>query len=263
MFLIDSHCHLDYEPMASDLDGTLERARQKGVNCVLTIATQLEKIPVVTAIAESHENVCASIGVHPHEAEKVDSKTDLFKVLNEAAKHPKVVAFGETGLDYYYTHSPKGAQKKVFTAHIEASLENDLPLIIHTRDAENDTLDILKTIGKGKVRGVMHCFSGTEKLRDKALDLGFYISISGIITFNKADSLRNVVKDIPMNRLLVETDAPFLAPTPYRGKSNEPAYLVETAKKLAEIKSVGYNELCDETTRNFSNLFSKVDLSCA
>src|SRR3990167_387588 len=195
MFLIDSHCHLDYDPMAKDLGGTIERAQNKGVDGFLTICTDLEKIPVVTSIAESHEKIFASVGVHPHEAEKVDPKIDLFKILTEAASHPKVVAFGETGLDYYYTHSPQDVQKKAFKAHIEVALEVDLPLIVHTRDAEADTLDLLKNVGEGKARGVIHCFTGTEKLRDAALELGFYISISGIITFNKADTLRKIVKD--------------------------------------------------------------------
>ena len=262
MFLIDSHCHLDYEPMASDLDGTLERARVKGVKGFLTICTDLTKIPVVTSIAERYEHVFASVGVPPHEAEKIDPKAALFKALLDASKHPKIVAFGETGLDYHYMHSPRELQRKAFIAHIEASLDADLPLIIHTRDAEEETLDLLKTIGNSKGRGVIHCFSGTEKFRDKALELGFYISISGIITFNKADSLRQVVKDIPLDRLLVETDAPFLAPIPYRGKPNEPAYLEETLKKLARLKTVDYNEVCHKTTLNFLTLFSKVNLTC-
>jgi TatD DNase family protein len=263
MFLIDSHCHLDYDPMASDIEGTLKRAQSKGVDLFLTICTDVPKIPVVTSLAESDERIFASVGVHPHEAEKVDKNSDLFKLLTEAAQHPRVVAFGETGLDYYYAHSPKDEQKKAFKAHIKAALAADLPLIVHTRDAEEDTLELLKTIGQGRVRGLIHCFTGSEKLRDQALDLGFYISISGIITFQKTSSLRDVVKDVPLNRLLVETDAPFLAPEPYRGKPNEPAYVVETAKKLAELKAVSFNQLCEQTSQNFLTLFSKVKLSCA
>ena len=263
MFLIDSHCHLDYDPMASDIEGVLKRAQNQGVGLFLTICTDLSKIPVVTSLAESDERIFASVGVHPHEAEKVEKDLDLFKLLTEAAGHPRVVGFGETGLDYYYAHSPKDEQKKAFEAHIEAALAADLPLIVHTRDAEEDTIELLKTIGKGRVRGLIHCFTGSEKLRDQALDLGFYISISGIITFQKAASLRDIVKDVPLNRLLVETDAPFLAPEPYRGKSNEPAYIVETAKKLAELKEVTINQLCEQTRQNFLTLFSKVKLSCA
>ncbi len=263
MFLIDSHCHLDYDPMASDIEGTLRRAQNQGVDLFLTICTDFSKIPVVTSLAESDERIFASVGVHPHEAEKVDKDVDLFKLLTEAAQHPRVVGLGETGLDYYYTHSPKDEQKKAFEAHIMAALAADLPLIVHTRDAEEDTIELLKTVGQGRVRGLIHCFTGSEKLRDQALDLGFYISISGIITFQKAASLRDVVKGVPLNRLMVETDAPYLAPEPYRGKSNEPAYVVETAKKLAELKEVGFNQLCEQTSQNFLTLFSKVKLSCA
>lgn len=263
MFLIDSHCHLDYDPMAADLEGTLRRAQNQGVDLFLTICTDLSKISVVTSLAESDERIFASVGVHPHEAEKIDKDVNILNLLIEAARHPRVVGFGETGLDYYYAHSPKDEQKKAFEAHIKAALQADLPLIVHTRDAEEDTIELLKTVGQGRVRGLIHCFTGSEKLRDQALNLGFYISISGIITFQKAASLRDIVKDIPLNRLLVETDAPFLAPEPYRGKPNEPAYVVETAKKLAELKGIGFNQLCEQTTQNFLTLFSKVKLSCA
>lgn len=263
MFLIDSHCHLDYEPMAGDIKGTLRRAKDKGIKALLTICTDLSKIPVVMDIAESHEEIFASIGVHPHESQKTLPENELFKVLTKEATRAKVVAFGETGLDYYYTHSPQHDQKKVFKAHIEAALECDLPLIIHTRDAEEDTIDFLKTLGQGKARGVIHCFSGSSWLRDQALKLGFYISISGIITFKKAEVLREIVKEVPLDKLLVETDSPYLAPEPYRGKSNEPAFMIETAKKLAELKDVSLEELGTQTTQNFLNLFSKVNLICA
>jgi TatD DNase family protein len=263
MSLIDSHCHLDYEPMAGDIKGTLKRATDKGVNGFLTICTDLSKIPVIMDIAESHEEVFATLGVHPHEAQKTLPEKELFKVLTTEATRAKVVGFGETGLDYYYTHSPQQDQKRVFKAHIEAALACDLPLVIHTRDAEEDTIEFLKTIGQGKARGVIHCFSGSSWLRDQALELGFYISISGIITFKKAEALREVVKEVPLDRLLVETDSPYLAPEPYRGKSNEPAYIVETAKRLADLKAVNFNELCDQTSQNFLKLFSKVILPCA
>lgn len=262
MFLIDSHCHLNDEPMAGNIEGTLRRATDKGIKGFMTICTDLSKIPVVTSITESHENVFATVGVHPHEAQTVSSPDELFKILTEAASHPKVVGFGETGLDYYYHHSPQEAQQKSFISHIEAGLDVDLPLIVHTRDAEEDTIRLLKTIGQGKARGVIHCFSGSAWLRDQALELGFYLSVSGIVTFNKADELREVVKDAPLDRMLVETDAPFLAPVPYRGKPNEPAYLIETVKKLAELKKIPYDELCRQTTHNFLTLFSKIDLSC-
>lgn len=262
MFLIDSHCHLDNDPMNSDIEGTLRRAKEKDVKGFLTICTDLSKIPVLTAIAESYEDVFATIGVHPHEAQHTLPEKDLFKILTKEATHPKVVGFGETGLDYYYTHSPRQDQHAAFKAHIEAALECDLPLIVHTRDAEKDTIDHLKTIGQGRVRGVLHCFSGSAWLRDQALDLGFYISASGILTFKKAEDLRNILKEVPLDRLLVETDAPYLAPEPYRGKSNEPAFIVETAKKLADLKEVNFNILCTQTTQNFLNLFSKARFSC-
>lgn len=257
MFLIDSHCHLDYDPMASDVEGTLRRARDKNVKGFLTIGTDLSKIPVLTAIAESQENVFATIGVHPHEAQKTLPPSELFNILVKESSHSKVVGFGETGLDYYYAHSPKADQQMAFQAHIEAALECELPLIVHTRDAEEDTIHLLKTIGQGKARGVMHCFSGSAWLRDQALDLGFYISASGILTFKKAEDLREIFKAVPLERLLLETDSPFLAPEPYRGKSNEPAFMVETAKKLAEIKQVSFDEICLQTNQNFLTLFSK------
>lgn len=261
MFLIDSHCHLDYEPLCDDIEETLRRARDRNVKGFLTIGTELSKIPILTAITESHADVFATFGVHPHEAQKTLAQNDLLKALIQGAAHPKMVGFGETGLDYYYAHSPKADQHAAFKAHIEAALACDLPLIVHTRDAEKDTIDCLKTIGQGKARGVIHCFSGSAWLRDQALDLGFYISASGILTFKKAEGIRELLKDVPLDRLLVETDSPYLAPEPYRGKPNEPAFVVETAKVLAHLKGVSFDELCVQTTQNFLNLFSKVKFS--
>lgn len=262
MFLIDSHCHLDYEPMASDIEGTVKRAHDKTVKGFLTIGTDLSKIPVVTALAESHADIFATIGVHPHEAQKTLSEKDLFQVLSKESNHPKVVGFGETGLDYYYTHSPHLAQHAAFRAHIEAALACALPLVVHTRDAEEETIGFLKIVGQREVRGVLHCFSGSAWLRDQALELGFYISASGILTFKNASGLRDVFKEVPLDRLLLETDSPYLAPEPYRGKSNEPAFMIETAKKLAELKDVSLEEICVQTTQNFLTLFSKVKFSC-
>lgn len=263
MFLVDSHCHLDNDPMAGDVEGTLRRAEENGIKGFLTICTDLSKVPTLTAIAESNDNVFATVGVHPHEAQHTLSEKELFKGLTKDASHPKMVGFGETGLDYYYTHSPQKDQHAAFKAHIEAALECDLPLIVHTRNAEEDTIEHLKTIGLGKIRGVLHCFSGSAWLRDQALELGFYISASGILTFKKAEDIRNVFKEVPLDRLLVETDAPYLTPEPYRGKSNEPSFLVETAKKLAELKEVSFEDICTQTTDNFLTLFSKVTFSCA
>lgn len=261
MFLIDSHCHLDYDPMAQDIEVTLKRAYDKGVKAFLTIGTELSKIPVLTAIAENQQNVFATLGVHPHEAQKTLPEKELLHTLIHESRHPKMVGFGETGLDYYYTHSPKEDQQRSFKAHIEAAIDCDLPLIVHTRDAEEDTIHMLKTIGQGIARGVIHCFSGSAWLRDQALELGFYISVSGIVTFRKAEEIREVLKDVPLDSLLVETDSPYLAPEPYRGKPNEPAFVVEVAKKLAEIKDVPYDEICQQTTQNFLTLFSKVKLA--
>ncbi len=258
MFLIDSHCHLDYEPMVSDIKGTLNRAHDKGVKTFLTICTELGKIPLLKKIAETHENVFFTAGVHPHEADKTLPSQELYTYLTKEARHPKLVGFGETGLDYYYAHSPKEKQHLAFQAHIEAACDQDLPLIVHTRDAEADTIDLLKTIGQEKARGVMHCFSGSAWLRDQALELGFYISVSGIFTFKRAQDLRDILKDVPLERLLLETDAPYLAPEPYRGKSNEPAFMIETAQKLADVKDVSLETIAKHTTQNFLTLFSKV-----
>ncbi len=262
MFLVDSHCHLDYDPMAFDIPGTIRRAHDQNIKGFLTVCTDLAKIPAVTAIADSYEDVFATIGVHPHATQNTLADQELYSLLVKEASHPKVIGFGETGLDYYYTHSPHERQKSSFKAHIKAALTCDLPLIIHTRDAEEDTIDLIKTVGKGKARGVMHCFSGSSWLRDQALDLGFYISASGILTFKKADGLREIFQGVPLERLLVETDAPFLSPEPYRGKPNEPAFLVETVKKLAELKKVSFDDLCSKTTQNFLTLFSKARMSC-
>jgi len=262
MFLVDSHCHLDYEPMISDINGTLDRAKAQKIKTFLTICTDLSKISLLKSLTEAHEEIFATVGVHPHESQETLKEKELFAFLTREASHPKVVGFGETGLDYYYAHSPKEEQTSSFKAHIEAALECDLPLIVHTRDAEEDTIDLLETVGQGRARGVMHCFSGSAWLRDQALNLGFYISVSGIVTFKKAEGLRDILKEVPVDRLLVETDSPYLAPEPYRGKSNEPAFMIETAKKLAELKEISVDDLATHTTQNFLTLFSKVSFSC-
>ena len=262
MLLVDSHCHLDYEPMISDINDTLARAESKGIKGFLTICTHLSKIELLKTITQNHEPVFATVGVHPHEAADTLPQKELAAFLIKEASHPKVVGFGETGLDYYYQHSPKDLQKQAFQAHVEAALVCDFPLIVHTRDAESDTIDLLRMVGKGKARGVMHCFSGSPWLRDQALDMGFYISVSGIATFKKAQDLRDILKEVPLGRLLVETDSPYLAPEPYRGKSNEPAFMIETAKRLADLKEVSLETIATHTTQNFLTLFSKAKLSC-
>lgn len=254
--LVDSHCHLDFPEFAPELDAVLARAREAGVGAFLTIGTELARFARVREVAEAAPDVYCSVGVHPHEAEKEPLAGP--DVLLKESLHPKVVAFGETGLDFYYNHSPRDRQIADFRVHIAAAREADLPLVVHTRDAEDETIAILREeLGKGAFRGLIHCFTGTEMLARGALDLGFHISVSGIATFKKADALRAVLKDVPLDRLLVETDAPYLAPLPYRGKRNEPAFVVHTAAMLAELKGVSAEALADATTENFFRLFSK------
>lgn len=253
--LVDSHCHLDYEPMANDLSGTLARARTAGVGTLLTIGTKLRDFPRVRAIAETDANIYCSVGVHPHEA--ASEETDA-KRLIELADHPKVVGIGETGLDYYYDKSPRDKQRENFRAHIRAASETGLPLIVHTRDADDDMAAMLSEAkAAGPLKGVLHCFTSSRALADTALQLGFYISISGIVTFKNAEPLREVVRALPLDRLLVETDSPFLAPIPMRGKPCEPAYVAHTAAKVAELKAVDRDELARVTTANFFTLFDR------
>lgn len=261
--LVDSHCHLDYPDFATDgIDQVVERARLGKVGYFLTICTEISKFPQVLATAERSNMISCTVGTHPHHAaEELNVQKDEIVRLT---KHPKVVGIGETGLDYYYKHSPPAEQQKAFTTHIEAALEADVPLVIHTRDADDDTVRILKEAGQGRARGVFHCFSGGQKLAEAALELGFCISFSGIITFKKAEELRAVVKQVPLDRILVETDAPYLAPEPYRGKRNEPSFVVHTAQVAADLKDISLENLSFRTTENFFTLFSKaqrVDLT--
>jgi len=255
--LVDSHCHLDFPDYAGKVDEVMARAKAAGVGVCLSIGTELKRFPGVKAVAEKFPNVWCSVGVHPHEAEK-ELQDDEAALIREAA-HPKVVGIGETGLDYYYEHSPRLPQQQNFRAHIAAARQTGLPVIVHTRDADDDTIDILRDeMGKGAFTGLIHCFTGTQKLANAALEMGFYISVSGIATFKNSTALRDVIKNVPLERLLVETDAPFLAPVPYRGKTNEPAFVVHTAKMLAELKGVPESQLAQATTENFFRLFSKV-----
>jgi len=255
--LVDSHCHLDFPDYAGQVDQVMARAGAAGVGVCLSIGTELKKFPGVKAVAEQFPNVWCSVGVHPHESEK-ELLDDEAALIRETA-HPKVVGIGETGLDYYYEHSPRIPQQKNFRAHIAAARQTGLPVIVHTRDADDDTIDILRDeMAKGRFTGLIHCFTGTQKLADAALELGLYISVSGIATFKNSQPLRDVIQTVPLERLLVETDAPFLAPVPFRGKTNEPAFVVHTAKMLAELKGVTQNELAAATTENFFRLFSKV-----
>jgi TatD DNase family protein len=256
--LIDSHCHLDFPELVADEAGVLARAKAAGVAAMLTIGTRLDQFDKVRAIAERHDNVWCSVGVHPHEArDEAQSAPDR---LIEAARHPKVVGIGETGLDFHYDHSPRDEQAENFRTHIAAARQTGLPLIVHTRNADAETGDILEDeYGKGAFPGLIHCFSSGPEVARRALALGFYISISGIVTFKAAEGLRAIVRDIPLDRLLVETDAPYLAPVPKRGKTNEPAFVAHTAAKVAELKGVGIVELEAATTDNFFRLFGKTE----
>jgi TatD DNase family protein len=256
--LVDSHCHLDFPDFAADLDGTVERARAAGVGLMLTIGTKLSQFAGVLAVAERYPDVWCSVGVHPHEAasEGVDATTVR---LLELARHPKVVGFGETGLDFYYEHSPRDAQERVFRAHIAAAREAGLPLIVHTRDADEPTGAILaEEMASGRFTGLLHCFSSGPELAERAVGLGLHISLSGIVTFKKSDQLRAIAAKIPDDQLLVETDAPYLAPVPVRGKRNEPAFVAHTAAKVAETRGVAPSALAQTTTENFLRLFAKV-----
>ena len=255
--LVDSHCHLDFPDYAGKVDEVLARARAAGVGVCVSIGTELKRFSGVKAVAEAHDNVWCSVGVHPHESEK-ELLDDEAALIAEAA-HPKVVAIGETGLDYYYEHSPRQPQQANFRSHIAAARQTGLPVIVHTRDADDDTIHILREeMTKGAFKGLIHCFTGTQKLADAALELGLYISVSGIATFKNSQPLRDVIKSVPLDRLLVETDAPYLAPVPHRGKTNEPAFVAHTAAMLADLKGVSGQELADATTENFFRLFSKV-----
>ena len=256
MRLIDSHCHLNYAGLAERQEEVLANARERGVAGFLNISTREKEWSDVIAAAETNADVWATVGVHPHEA---DAHPDLgAKALVDAAQHPRVIAIGECGLDYYYDKSDRDAQRERFQAHIEAARETGLPLVVHTRDAEEDTAAILgEAVGKGGVRGVLHCFTGSAELARKALDFGFFISLSGIVTFKNARDLQETAKEVPADRLLVETDSPFLAPVPHRGQTCEPAFVADTAAFVAELRGEELEVLAEQTTANFFRLFNK------
>ncbi|WP_084607636.1 TatD family hydrolase [Sphingomonas jaspsi] len=256
MGLIDSHCHLNYEGLVERQHEVLAAARTRGVDGFLNISTRQREWAAIIATAERNPDVWATVGVHPHEA---DAHPDLgAAALVDAAAHPKVVAIGECGLDYYYDKSDRTAQRERFQAHIDAARATGLPLVVHTRDAEDDTADMLtREVGKGGVSGVLHCFTGSAGLARTALDLGFYISLSGIVTFKSAKDLQETAKFIPADRLLVETDSPFVAPVPHRGKVCEPAYVADTAAFLSDLRDEPLDELTAATSANFRSLFRK------
>ncbi len=254
--LVDSHCHLDFPDFAGEVPDILARARTSGVGTCVTIGTQLSQFEGVRAVADRYDDVWCSVGIHPHEAEK--ERLESAAPLVTRAQHPKVIGLGETGLDFFYEHSPRAEQAVNFRWHIEAARQTGLPLIVHTRDADDDTIAILEEeMGRGDFSGLIHCFTGTRRLAEAALALGFYISASGIATFKKSEDLRAVLRDVPLERLLVETDAPYLAPVPVRGKRNEPAFVAHTAKAMAELRGISPEALADATTENFFRLFSK------
>lgn len=255
--LIDSHCHLNYPGLVEDEAGVLERARSAGIGAMISISTREREWADVIAGAERNPDVFATVGIHPHEA---DEHPDIDTArLVDAARHPRVVGIGETGLDYFYDKSDRARQRRSFRSHIAASRETGLPLIVHTRDAEDDTIDILaEEVGKGGFPVVIHCFTGSQRLADACLALGAFISLSGIVTFKNAKALQEVARTLPADRLLVETDSPFLAPVPVRGKVCEPAFVAHTARFLAELRGETIDELVERTRANTLGLFTKM-----
>ncbi len=253
---VDSHCHLNYKGLVEDQDAVLARAQSAGVSAMLNISTRRSEWDAIVATAQKAPYIWASIGIHPHEA---DAHADVDTALLVAASHnPKVIGIGETGLDYYYDHSDRDQQRRSFRAHIAAARETGLPLIVHTRDAEADTAEILRDeMGKGVFPGVIHCFTASSEFADIALELGFFISISGIVTFKNAQDLQATAARIPTERLLIETDAPFLAPVPHRGKPCEPGFVADTARFLADLRDIPVETLAAQTSENFYSLFSK------
>lgn len=254
--LVDSHCHLDFNDFEEDFEEVLNRAKENGVTTILNAGNNINELEQQLELSEKYPFIYTAVGVHPHNAsEYKDIKAEDFIAQT---KHKKVVGIGECGLDYYYDYSPKEEQVKVFVEQIRAAQQTGLPLIIHTRDADEDTIEILKEeYRKTPFSGEIHCFSSSKKLAEFALSIGFYLSASGIITFNKSNDLRDIFAEVPLDRLLVETDAPFLAPIPMRGRRNEPSFVLHTAEKLAQIKDISLEELAQITSDNFFKLFRK------
>jgi len=253
MSLVDSHCHLNFEPMGDDMPAVLERAKAAGVDYMLCVSVNLEDYPQVLAIAQAHENIFASVGVHPCYQ---DVKEPTVEELLRLAQDEKVVAIGETGLDYFRIEGDMAWQQQRFVRHIEAGIEAAKPLIVHTREAADDTMRILREHHADRCGAVMHCFAEDWETAKKALDLGFYISFSGIVTFNSAARLKEVAKQVPLDRILVETDAPYLAPVPMRGRPNQPAFVAHTAQYVADLRGISLDELSRKTSDNFFQLFS-------
>jgi len=256
--ITDSHCHLDYPQIYNQLDKIVRRAEYNKVKYLLTICTTLKSFEKIKLIVEKYKNIYGTFGIHPHESEKnthVDSKF----ILNVIKKHNKIIGIGETGLDFYYNHSDKKKQKKSFVEHISAASQLNIPIIVHSRNAEIDTYDILKNENKNlNLKVLMHCFTSSKDFAKKLIDQNFYISVSGIITFKKSNELINTISTIPIENLLIETDSPYLAPSPNRGKDNEPSYIIHIVKKLSQIKNLTKSSLSKKTTNNFMKLFNLV-----
>jgi TatD DNase family protein len=254
--LIDSHCHLNYKGLVEDQRGALDRARAAGVSMMLNISTRASEWDEVIGLAEREHDVMASVGIHPHEAD-LHPDVETATLVSRAA-HPRVIGVGETGLDYHYDRSDRERQRQSFRSHIAAARETQLPLIVHTRDAEEDTYAILaEEMGKGPYPALIHCFTASQAFADKVLALGLYVSISGIVTFKNANALQETARTIPSDRLLIETDSPFLAPVPHRGRPCEPAFVADTARFLADLRGEPFETVAATTTANFKRLFKK------
>jgi TatD DNase family protein len=255
--LIDTHCHLDFPDFAPEQAGIVARAKARGVERMITISTHVTKFASIRAVAEAYEDVYCTVGTHPHHAhEEPEASAEELIAL---ASHPKCVGFGEAGLDYHYDRAPRDISQRVFRTHIAAARESGLPLVIHTRDADADCARILREeMGQGAFKALLHCFTSSRALAETALELGLFISFSGVVTFKNSAALREIARDTPLERMLVETDAPFLAPVPHRGKRNEPAYVVDTARVLADVKGVSEAEIAKATSANALALFSKM-----
>ena len=254
--IIDSHCHLDYPDLYDQLENVIKRAKNNQVDKLLTICTTLNSFEKIKSIIEKYKNIYGTFGIHPHEVKNfINVNFDyIIKAKNE---NHKIIGIGETGLDFYYNHSDKNIQKKSFVEHIRAASKLNIPIIVHSRNAEADTFDILKEEKKNSnIKVLMHCFTGSNDFAKKLIDIGCYISVSGIITFKNSAELAQTVSEIPLNNLLVETDSPYLSPVPFRGKTNEPSYIIHTIEKLAKIKKISKNQIIESTTKNFSELFN-------
>ena len=252
--MIDSHCHLDHEPLFSDLSNIIKRSKDVGIEKLLTISTSFDSFSKIKEIVKQDEIIYGTIGIHPHESENDIIKLD--EIIKNFQENDKIIGIGETGLDFYYNNSDKEKQISSFIRHIEASIKTNAPLIIHSRDAEKETYDILNDYKDKNLKILMHCFTGSKKFSEKLLMLNAYFSASGIITFKNANELQDTFKSLPLDKILIETDSPFLAPVPNRGKKNEPSFIDFTATKLAEIKEISKSELIKITTSNFNKLFS-------